>query len=1178
MAKFPCREWNSRKFARYSSRSVPFGRRLRFELLENRRLLSADLVSKAAFPSLSAGGSLGAVSADGRYVAFTSDAESLRGIDIVPGIKNVYRFDRTTGDVALVSVNTAGTGGGNLDSLDPVISADGSVVAFYSSASNLHPLDKDTGPDVFARNLTTGTTYLVSVNSAGTGSADGGADSPVISADGTVVAFRSTASNLHPLDASFNSDVFARNLVTGTTYLVSVRVGGSSIGDSDSPVISADGSVVAFSSTSPSLHPLDKSMTSDVFARNLLTGTTQLVSINSAGTAGGNGASDTPVISANGSVVAFRSSASNLHPLDTNTTSDIFARNLTTGTTYLVSVNSAGTGSGDGTSDEAVISANGDVVAFRSSANNLDPLDTNPNSDVFARSLAMSAAHLVSVHSSGPGSGTANSNNYSSSPAISADGNVVAFYSSSTDLESLDTNTSFDAFARNLATGTTSLVSVNSAGTGGGVNFSFGGQTFPVISADGGVVAFESLANDLTIDDFNARADVYVRQLSSATVELASRVDLDAPSTTAGDNSEVNKGALSADGRYLAFVSSAANLVNGLEISAGVQNVYRLDRNTGHIDLVSVNISGAGSGNKSSDDPTISADGNVVAFSSNSSNLTPLATGSSNIFARNLATGETYLVSINTAGTGGGNTSSSGPVISADGNVVAFYSYSNNLHPLATDGDSNIYARNLALGTTDLVSVSADGTSGGNNLSSSPVISADGSVVAFRSEATNLHPAKTTSTNYDIFARNLVTGITYLVTINSTGNGSGSGVADDTVISANGAVVAFRSSSTNLHPLKHAVGHYDIFARNLLTGTTYLVSMSSDGTSGGTGDSDNPVISADGNIVAFQSSATNLHPLDTDFTSDVFARNLSTGTTYLVSASSDGAETVGHSSYEPAISADGSVVAFFSFANTLAPLKATNNYFDVFARNVATGVTYLMSANSAGTGAGNNNSQDVVISADGRVVAFDSDARNLVGRDYNSSSDVFIGTIPSPPVLVGDYDRSSAVDASDYVLWRKTSGATGLAPYSGADGSGSGSVGAEDYAVWRSHFGQSLPPSGTSLSEAAVTIAEGTSSAAGAELASAAPSVGQRAATFYSFQESAPSGRRPAGSRHASRPTITTDTRREDALLAWLGARANRQNSGDGEASGHDRSECAFDEQSVDNALDELFERVAPVV
>ena len=516
----------------------------------------------------------GAISADGRYVAFVSNAGNLlSGVDLLPA-RNVYRYDRLTGQVALVSVNSAGTGGGNGDSSNPVISADGSVVAFYSFATNLSPLDTTTTYDIYARNLTTGTTYLVSVNTVGTGSGDRDSFGPVISADGSTVAFYSSASNLSPLDTNGVSDVFARNLTTGTTYLVSVNYVGtaSSNNGASNAVISADGKVVGFTSYSTNLVPPGISYAffkTNAYVRNLTTGTTKLVSVNEAGTAAGNNDSSNLVISSDGKVAAFHSYASNLTSSgalsgdytrngvvdaadyviwrktlgttvnansgadgsgngnvgpedygvwrshfgqatvsDTNTIGDVFVRNLTTGVTTLVSVNSAGTGGGNGDSDNPVISADGSVVVFSSAASNLSPLDSNATLDIYARNLTTSTTKLVSVNSTGTGSG----NGGSGGAAISADGTKVAFYSAASNISPLDTDVSPDFFVRNLAANTATLVSVNFAGTGSGNNNPYRDQQFsPAISADGTVVAFSSYASDLVSGaDYNGSLDVFV--------------------------------------------------------------------------------------------------------------------------------------------------------------------------------------------------------------------------------------------------------------------------------------------------------------------------------------------------------------------------------------------------------------------------------------------------------------------------------------------------------------------------------------------------------------------------------------------------------------------------------------------------------------------------------------------
>ena len=963
--------------------------RPRLERLEDRRVLSSlDLVS-ATHPdwlSNAANGSSsvnqGAVSGDGRYVAFVSDASDLvPGLDTAPGVQNVYRFDRQTGEVLLVSVNKDGTGGGNRSSRNPGISADGSVLAFESEASNLHALDTDTYDDVFVRNVLTNTTHLVSVNKDGTASGNLWSYAPTISADGTVVAFLSEASDLHDLDTDTLSDVFARDLTTGTMYLVSVndQADGSGNGDSQEPVVSADGLVVAFTSMASNLHALKTTDTHrDVFARDLSTGTTHLVSVNAEATGSGNGFSFTPVLSADGAVVAFTSVASNLHALDADSDEDIFARDWSTGTTHLVSVNTSKTGSGNGKSYGPVISADGSVVAFRSAASNLHALDTDTHNDIFARNLQTHTTHLVSVNAAGTGSG----NGSSFTPTISADGSVVAFFSNASNLHALDTDTAGDIFSRNLNTNTTHLVSGNKDETGSGNGFS----STPVISADGAVIAFASGASNLVHADFNGTPDVFVHHTASASTALASRVADSLRPLAANGPSSMDAGAVSADGRYVAFVSEATDLVSGLVIAPGAQNVYRWDRQTGEVLLVSIDLAGTGSGNASSGSPVISADGSVVAFESRAGNLHTLDTDPViDIFVRDLTTGTTHLVSGNKHGTGSGNGDSWDPAISADGSVVAFHSVATNLHALDTDPGADIYARNLNTNTTYLVSVNKDGDGSGDGDSFAPALSADGSVVAFESLAGNLHEVQTEHSA--VFARDLTTNTTYLVSVNEDGSGSGNHASSNPAISADGSLVVFESHASNLHWLD-TDANSDIFARDLTTQTTRLVSVNADGTGSGNGDSRDAVLSADGLVVAFRSSASNLHALDTDALWDVFARNLSTQTTHLVSMNKDHTGSGNGHSGAPAIRADGSMIVFASEADDLHPLD-TDSLWDVFVRNHNADTTQLVSVNKEGTGSGNGPSRQPAISARGSVIVFSSEADDLVVGDRNGHTDVF---------------------------------------------------------------------------------------------------------------------------------------------------------------------------------------------
>jgi Tol biopolymer transport system component len=264
---------------------------------------------------------LPSISADGRYVAFHSDASNL-----VPGDTNgtwdIFVHDRLTGQTTRVSVASDGTQGNN-GSGDPSISADGRYVAFTSEASNLVPGDTNGTWDIFVHDRVTGQTTRVSVASDGS-EGYGSSFSSSISADGRYVAFSSWASNLVPGDTNGWADVFVHDRVTGQTTRVSVASDGTE-GNHVSllPSISADGRYVAFSSWASNLVPGDTNEVQDIFVHDRLTGQTSRVSVASGGTEG-NGASEFPSISADGRYVAFYSAASNLVPGDTNGTWDIF--------------------------------------------------------------------------------------------------------------------------------------------------------------------------------------------------------------------------------------------------------------------------------------------------------------------------------------------------------------------------------------------------------------------------------------------------------------------------------------------------------------------------------------------------------------------------------------------------------------------------------------------------------------------------------------------------------------------------------------------------------------------------------------------------------------------------------------------------------------------------------------
>jgi len=204
-------------------------------------------------------------------------------------------------------------------------------------------------------------------------------------------------------------------------------------------------------------------------------------------------------------------------------------------------------------------------------------------------------------------------------------------------------------------------------------------------------------------------------------------------------------------------------------------------------------------------------------------------------------------------------------------------------------------------------------------------------------------------------------------------------------ISADGRFAAFQSAASNLVP-GDTNGSYDVFVRDQIAGATERVSVDSSGVQGDN-DSSAPSISADGRYVAFWSMASNLVAGDTNGTWDVFVRDRTAGTTERVSLDSSGAQANGPS-YGPAISADGRWVAFQSFASNLVPGDA-NGLYDVFVRDRLAGATERVSVDSAGAEA-NDESSSPAISADGRYVAFHASATNLVSGDTNGATDVFV--------------------------------------------------------------------------------------------------------------------------------------------------------------------------------------------
>jgi Tol biopolymer transport system component len=399
------------------------------------------------------------------------------------------------------------TGGGQADgrSFVPALSADGRYGAFYSDASNLVSGDTNRARDVFVRDLQTGETTRVSVDGAG---AEGNDDSfePAISADGRFVAFSSAATNLVAGDSNDANDVFVRDRQASTTTRVSVGLAGANANaGSDSPSISSDGRLVAFTSAAANLVDGDTNNQRDAFVFDRLTGLTTRASLSSTGDQA-NLDSFTPELSGDGRFLAFTSFASNLVSFDDNEGSDVFVRDLQANATTRVSEYTGGF-QVDGDSLRPAISASGRYVAFDSDAWDLVWGDTNDVFDVYVHDRQTGVTTRVSVDDSG-----AQSDGASLRPSLSGDGRYVAYYTEASNLVAGDTNGAADVILFDRRSGATKRVSV--AGGGGEAN---GDSERPALSGSGRLVIFESDASNLVVGDTNQFTDVFVHDPGAAT-------------------------------------------------------------------------------------------------------------------------------------------------------------------------------------------------------------------------------------------------------------------------------------------------------------------------------------------------------------------------------------------------------------------------------------------------------------------------------------------------------------------------------------------------------------------------------------------------------------------------------------------------------------------------------------
>ena len=342
---------------------------------------------------------LPALSADGRFVAFHSLASNLMPLDTNMEA-DVFVYDVVNGDLSRVSVVSGGAQAAGA-SYDPDISADGRYVVFTSTAINLVAADDSPWPDVYIHDRETGQTSLVSFDAAGTRGA-GFSGQPSVSADGRVVAFASGASDIVPGDTNDYADIFVRDRQTGKTARVSVNSNGDeTFAESYDPAIAADGRVVAFWSYAADLTGDDTGGRANVFVHDRQTKTTEMVSVALGGSPDGD--STQPRLSGDGRLVVFESTAANLVAQDDNAASDVFIRDRDLATTALLSAGAAGAGNGD--SARPAVTPDGEFVVFQSAADDLVAEDGNAATDVFISGRTNGTVERVSVAGAGTGPG-----------------------------------------------------------------------------------------------------------------------------------------------------------------------------------------------------------------------------------------------------------------------------------------------------------------------------------------------------------------------------------------------------------------------------------------------------------------------------------------------------------------------------------------------------------------------------------------------------------------------------------------------------------------------------------------------------------------------------------------------------------------------------------------------------
>jgi Tol biopolymer transport system component len=933
--------------------------------LRDRITGTTALVSHVAASAVTTGdleSDSGVISADGRYVAFVSWARNLVAGQVDPQIQpDVFLFDRATSAVTLVSRSAASARtAGDYYSDRPALSADGRYLAFHSNATNLVPLQSGKESNVFLWDRRSGRTTLVS-HAAGSatraaGRAAGYYPSPSISADGQWIAYASSGRDLIPgqTGEDFNN-VFLFDRSTGRNFLVSRANGSATTGaGGDSPVLSANGESVAFESAAPNLVPgqtmgADGDASGCIFVFHRPMGQMRLVShAASSPNQMGNSDSGGVRISADGAWVAFVSRATDL--LTAQVGGDIFGYNVflwerASGNVRLLShPPGSPTSSAGGINVLDGLSADGRRILISGEGYIADPREPRSESEVF---LVDRSGQAIMVSSPG-GSGQSGGNGESGPAVLSADGNWIAFTSEATDLEPdlKDLNGRRDVFLFGRATGDLEAVSRRDPGlplraTGGSAGN---------LSADGRYAVFVSGSPDVAprVRDLNNDEDVYLYDGTAKTLTLVSHSTAGALQTANGGS---NSPQLSADGRFVLYLSQATDLVPGQVHDSSLPDLFLYDRTTGQTTLVSRSATSPATGVGVSFWKAISADGSSIVFTSASRDLVP-GQGSTrfqdNVFLYDRSTGAMTLLShAHSSATQPADDLSYVEAISADGRYVVLGSFASDLLADTPPGVEDLFTGALYLYdkvTRALTLITRPSSPGGQIQGGGDArISADGRWIAFISYSGDLVPGQVDPDEHgnslDVFLWDRNTRTMRLVSHSPDNPLLSGGVGSGLAMSADGRFIAFSGGGDLVAGYRGSpnIGHVVLYDRT--TAVNRLVSSANGSVE--PNNSTHPEMSADGRFIVFVSDALRLsaEPIRT-LTKNVFLFDRTTGKTTLASRS------------------------------PLPPFNSGND-------------------RSGDTSPSSDSFGNLSVAANGAVL-FESLASNLAAGDYNFNQDVFL--------------------------------------------------------------------------------------------------------------------------------------------------------------------------------------------